>query len=131
MITIKYEIYHNDYNRQTNLTKTFSTLDDFGEWLIDHATPYVKEDDVLRSKSYLTVDYTNYYKQFKEVGCLVSRNYGEDEDYWVYLVENDEGIIYSDGTYTHGKNHVSKAMLNFLRDLENQYINGKDYVFVE
>ena len=131
MITIKYEIYHNDYNRQTNLMKTFQTLDDFGNWMIDHATPYIKGDDIYHSHSYLHVDYTNFYKEFKEVGRLNSYNNEMDENYWVYLVANDEGIVYSDGTYTHGKNHASKTMLEFLHNLQERYINGEDYVFVE
>ncbi len=124
MITIKYEIYYNDYNRRTNLTKTFQSLDDFGDWMLDHATPYA-------DFKYLYVDYADDYKQCGKVGKLESRNYDSDEDYWVYLVTNDDGIIYSNGKYTNGKNHVSKAMLEFLRKLEDRYINGDDYVFVE
>ena len=124
MITIKYEIYYNDYNRQTNLTKAFQSLDDFGDWMLDHATPYT-------DSKFLYVDYADDYKRYSKVGKLESRNYDSDEDYWVYLVANDDGIIYSNGKYTHGKNHVSKAMFEFLRKLEDRYINGDDYVFVE
>lgn len=124
MITIKYDIYHNDYNWQTNLNKSFPTLDDFGDWMLDHATPYT-------DFKFLHVDCVDDYKRCGKVGKLESRNYDSDEDYWVYLVTNDDGIIYSNGKYTHGKNHVSKAMLEFLRKLEDRYINGDDYVFVE
>lgn len=116
MITIKYEIYHNDYNRQTNLTKTFPDLESFGDWLLDHATPYT-------DYKYLYVDYAAYYKQFKETGRLQSRNYEMNEDYWIYMVSNDDGIIYTNGKYTHGKNHASKTILSFLHNLEQKYLN--------
>lgn len=131
MIFIKYEMYQNDYIRWTNLTKSFDSLDDFGKWLMEYATPYRQGKERHLSDSYLHVWYENLYKMDKTIPSrLESRNYDENRDIWVYLVQNEDGIIYSGGKYTGGVDHVSKDMMLFLRNLQHKY-EHPEYTFVD
>ena len=121
MYTVKYEIYRNENNRQTNLTKTFNSLDDLGKWLIDHATPYKPKSDTT-AWSYLFVWDDTLYKINKSLGdYLISRNHDEDSDIWVYLVTTEDGIVYSGGKYTNGIQHMSKAFMDFCKKLQHDY----------
>lgn len=129
MVTIRYEIYKDENNWDKDLIKTFDTLEDFGKWLTDFATPYedtdphkhlalyVHDEDWLQKECGDLKAYMNYWPAYH----LSAINYATDIYLWVDLVTNDIGVIYSGGKYTHWQKHISKEFAEFCRNLQYKY----------
>lgn len=91
MFKIKYEEYHNDYDRK-NHEKKFLYLSDLEEWIFGQMQrDYTKDRMVL-------------YFPGKDIGGRVEfQPVCGGATFWIHLIEDNDGILFSDGTYTAGQ----------------------------
>ena len=127
MIRITYELYANDYIRKENLTKTFSSIDDMHEWILDN---YILDtSSSLDSVYYPCGDRcgriqfaSTKLKTFVGFRCC---------DVWIHMIEDDRGIIFSDGKYTDRQQHKSKFLNEYFEKWSKEDNAKKKYNFVE
>lgn len=102
MIKIKYERYWNDFTRK-NEEKTFPDLDALADWIFSQMQQDYTKDFVM---SFPTPEKV---KQINENGPyrIEFKPTRSGESFWIYLIENANGIIFSDGRFTSGRKHWS------------------------
>ena len=105
MYLVKYEEYHNDYNRR-NHEKTFCSLDDIANWMFGTMQRDPKRnmyipvpDERYTSGGLCRIEMRPAYGG----GCI-----------WIHLINSDRGIEFTDGQLTSGKKHWSKAVQAWL-----------------
>lgn len=110
--------YHNDYTKRP-FTMRFNSLNDIFE--------YMKKI----SKNF-SAQYGNYFPTRRGTDydwcCRISCNDTEDgvyDDFWICQIENENGILYSDGRYTHGERFCAKFVESWLADCELKRKNNK------
>lgn len=130
MIKIKYEIYHNDYNRRFE-EKSFPHMSDFKNWMFESMNrPYVDSDG-----------YKNMY--FLDEAVRVNRNIRVGDEirfkpdrygahYWVHFVSVNNNIVFSNGKYTNGQCYISEGFKAFMKECQDKR-DGKtiDFTFGE
>lgn len=116
MITVYYEKYRNDFCRKEE-TKTFSSLEAVADWIFGQ----------------MHGDYTkDPYRLYFPTPESLARIHGEGPTriefmperggvvYWIRMMKEDGGIIFSDGVLTAGKSHWSKAVREWCRNCEER-----------
>lgn len=110
-ITVRYEEYHND-NNFTHYKKDFSNLDHLKIWMKDQM-------NTTDLQKWITFSYQYPYIRLQPDGPGWSRK--------IHLIEDNDGIIFSDGDHTGGQSHVAdcvkKWMDEFKKELENPTYN--------
>ena len=118
MYTITYEEYHNDYTRNERLTKTFQTIDGLAHW-IKTTTDSLKS--VWPSRCYETGKSEDATRiEFKQPGFYYT--------VWIHQIENERGIIFSDGAYTGSQRHYGEAAKPVMEAIAQ--IRKTEYNFV-
>ena len=127
MIKVKGFRYYDDYH-EFQYTKEFSSTDEFEKWVQNtalkkeniHLPPQDENGnfDSRWAKTYSgNISFTDEDRG-GSVSCVTN---------YIYLIEKDSTIIFSSGTHTNGKAHISSEMKNVLQHLK-AYI-AADYNF--
>jgi len=112
MITVYYEEYHNDYIRY-NHVKRFESLKELEDWIFnqmqaDYSASWAMSVPTPEAAKRINGGYP-WEISFRPVF--------RGPDYWIHMIENDEGIIFSDGRRTSNQRHwndeVKKWLVNF------------------
>lgn len=117
MIKITYTRYLNDFNRSEN-TKIFSSLLELENWIFGQMRIKYQRDYYAM---YFPQDPTSYISFCPEYGGWA---------HWIHMIENENGIIFSDGKCTSGQQHVSIEIRQWLKHC-NQRQNQPTYNFVD
>lgn len=116
MIKIKYERYWNDFIRK-NEEKTFADLDALADWIFGQMQQdYTKDSFVM---SFPTPEKVKRIKADGPYRIEFKPRWGE-ESFWIYLIENSNGIIFSDGKFTSGQKHWSLEVQTWLTACEKR-----------
>lgn len=114
MFTVKGEHYYNDFTRE-NFTRTFTTLDDIFKWL-------------QTTSENFTNKYGNYFPDLQgrvgRISCTDENRRGYQ--CWIYQIENENGIVFSTGRYTSGKEFCATKIKEWclecrkaIKDIQN------------
>lgn len=123
MYTVYGERYFNDFTRKL-FEMRFRTLDDIFEYMKKISYNFTKD-------SFFPTNINNRegFEWVSRISC-----YGYDDnrypDLWIYKIEDEEGIVFSNGRYTAGQKHCSKKVKEWLEKC-NEMTKKKEYVFVE
>lgn len=101
MITVKFERYWNDFHRKDE-TLSFASLTAFEDWLFDQM-----QQDYVNNKfcmSFPTLDAAKRINAIPPWDIRVQPKRGE-ETFFIHLIRNEQGIIFSDGKLTANKRH--------------------------
>ena len=105
MIKVDYEIYHNDYRRSDKVI-TFGSLDELKDWLFGQMKrPY--------NDSY-AMYFPNPNRADAEPSSIeIHPDFGEPT-ILIHQIENENGIIFSDGRHTSGQKHWNNQIKEWL-----------------
>lgn len=120
MITVRYEEYHNDYHRKDH-TMRLANLKDLEDWMFDQ----MKQDYSSKEKGWLYM----YFPVDEPSRIQFSPQYG-GSNFWIHQIENENGIIFTDGGHTASRKHWSQEVQEWLKHCkERQY--APKFVFAE
>lgn len=123
MITVYYEEYKNDYNRK-NETKNFFSLSGFEDWFFR-----LCKGDYKRDISIPDPDSTWFKPTELPYRLEVNANRTDGCTYWVHMIRNSNGIIFSDGRHTNRQKHWNDDAKNMCRRMLERRNNPKfDFV---
>ena len=120
MLTVKGEYYYNNFTRY-NFSKSFKNFDELKNFIINHSN-----GDVGTKKNKAIWLGVWHDGSFKCPDMISNNSYNCDSKYslWIYYIESPNGIEYTNGQYTRGEKHASKAFeewcLNTYNDLYNK-----------
>ena len=109
MLKVRYEEYHNDYFRR-NHEKSFSNLQEMENWIFDQM-----QQDYTKGRGM----YFHTPKKDQQIhGDGASRieftpKFG-GPTFWIHMIEDYGGIIFSDGSFTAGQKHWSRDVQSWL-----------------
>lgn len=108
MYTIYATKYHNDYTKQT-ATMQFHSLDDIFKYL-----KKISNDFNNKYGNYFPT--RNNRANYEWCGRIACRNEYDSiyRDFWVHMIKNDNGIIYSDGKMTKGEKFCAALIEDWL-----------------
>ena len=108
MITVRMIQYWNDYHKK-ELRERFRDLEELADWIFNQMrVDYTSEHgrNLLSFPKCDTAERTYQISVSPESGAYV---------FWVKLIEDEySGIIFSDGTFTAGQKHCTKAVREWL-----------------
>jgi hypothetical protein len=104
MITVKYEEYHND-NHFFHHKKDFTSLEYFETWMKNQM--YVSELD-------------KWIRFSPDLGYMTMQPNGPGWSYDIHQIEDEDGIIFSDGRYTSGQKHVANCVKKWMSELKEK-----------
>lgn len=108
MIKVTYENYYNDFMRRQNLVIHFQSLEAFKNWVESNTVGDTNKPRVL------------WWPHYKESNCF-RYNIQNGWTRFIRMIENEEGIIFTDGFYTSGKCHSSDAFYKWCQErIQNQ-----------
>lgn len=115
MLKVKYEQYWNDHHRKTE-EKSFSSLSELEEWMFgqmqrDYTKPHAMSFPVPEAVERIHAD-GPWAAEFQPA-C-------GSETFWVRYIEDETGIIFSDGTFTAGQKHWSGQAKSWLEHCESR-----------
>lgn len=115
MYVAKFERYWNDYRRKDE-TKTFSGLAELENWMFGQMQQDYTKDFVM------TFPTPAAAVRIKADGpwAIEFRPKWGDENIWIHLIENDAGIIFSDGKFTAGLKHWIREVQEWLTHCEER-----------
>lgn len=115
MYVAKFERYWNDYRRKDE-TKTFSGLAELENWMFGQMQQDYTKDFVM------TFPTPAAAVRIKADGpwAIEFRPKWGDENIWIHLIENDAGIIFSDGKFTAGLKHWTREVQEWLTHCEER-----------
>jgi hypothetical protein len=113
MITVKYEEYHND-NCLFHRKKDFTSLDDFETWIKDQ----MRVDDLCE-----------WIRFNPNVGYMEIQPDGPGWLYSIHQIEDEDGIIFSDGKYTARQKHVADCVRKWMEEFK-KHIKSPKFNFV-
>lgn len=103
MIKVTYEHYYNDYIRKQNLVMHFQSLEAFYNWIKSNTVGDVNNSRIL------------WFPHYRESNCF-RYNIQNGWVCFVRMIENEEGIIFTDGFYTSGKRHSSNEFYEWCQE---------------
>ena len=116
MIKVRIETYHSDHN--FNYTdRKFQDLNALGDWINDQMRVSSKKE-WIRGRVDEQVQYISIYPE------------GPGWSYKIHLIENEKGIIFSDGHLTENQCHAATCVRKWWSDFKVK-INKPSYNFVE
>ena len=121
MLTVKGEYYYNDFTRY-NFAKSFKNFDELKNFILNHSNGDVgtKEHRTI----WLGIWRDGSFKCPDRVSNSPYSRGGSKYDLWIYYIESSNGIEYTNGQYTRGEKHASKAFeewcINTYNDLYNK-----------
>jgi hypothetical protein len=109
MLKVKIEEYHND-NRFNYFIERFSSLEDLGKWIIKQMT---------------VTDLSKWIRFSYKYPYITAQPNGAGWSYHIHLIEDDDGIIFSDGQCTNGQSFVASCVSKWLDDFKAEIIKPK------
>lgn len=104
MLKVKIEEYHNDNNFHY-FTRDFNSLKELQAWVMSQMHVTVLKDWIwLDSK-------VAYFKIQPD---------GPGWSYKIHQIEDEDGIIFSDGQHTAGQRHIADCVKQWLDDLKQE-----------
>ena len=112
MLRIYYEEYYNDYHRK-DLNRSFSTLKELENWIFGQMQQDYSDKENGWTKMYFPrKEPTQFEFTPKRGGPSI----------WIHRIDNEHGIVFSDGRFTGGKKHWSSEIRQWLKQChERQY----------
>lgn len=101
-IKIKYEKYYND-SKKNYYEKEFSSLAQLEEWIFQQI------EQIKQNYSYpdFLICFPDLNSQNKTINITLIK---DSPSIWIHQIENEQGILLSDGKYTAGRNHMSNQV---------------------
>ena len=114
MINIKYQIFCTDHGK--HLEKNFQDLTELENWIFNQ---------MRRSYSnmYFPIGNRKCPDQLLRMDCIVFLPVEYEGQYLIHEIENERGIIFSDGLYTNEQKHVSSEIKPWLMHCEERRQN--------
>ena len=109
MITIKYEVYYNDCNFFHRVEK-LKDLNDFKEWI--YKKMHVKE-------------YEKWIRLNSDLVYITIQPEGPGMEINIHQIEDEDGILFSDGQYTNGLDHCADCMKKWMEELKKDIKSPK------
>lgn len=120
MIRVKYERYHNDYNRKIE-ERTFSNLDRLADWLFSNVSGNYKEKMFFVNPD-STIPYFGGELKL-DSSCISTRYDSTGYETWILQIVKDGAIIYSTGRFTNGISHWNEEIKQWLRDCRERQLH--------
>lgn len=120
MIRVKYERYHNDYNRKIE-ERTFSDLDQLADWLFSNVDGSYKEKMFFVNPDSKLPYFNGKLKL--DSSCISTRYNSTGYETWVLQIVKDGAIIYSTGKFTNGISHWNEEIKQWLRDCRERQLH--------
>lgn len=121
MIKIYYDEYLNDFCHKKGQTKTFSDLGELKNWIFG------------KMKQPYDTPYAMYFpdprKKDQEPSSIDFQEYRGSMQVWIHQIQNENGIIFSDGTLTSGQKHWNDEIKNWLIEC-NEFKKKPTFNFV-
>lgn len=99
MITINYEIYKNDFMRTQGLRKQFENLDSLENWIFGQM-----------QQNYTNNSIAMWFPRQERIGRISFTPCFRGEHYWIHSIEDNDGILFSDGTTTSGQEFMADCI---------------------
>ncbi|MCM1221619.1 MAG: hypothetical protein NC548_44790 [Lachnospiraceae bacterium] len=114
MITVRMIQYWNDYHKK-ELREHFGSLEGLEEWIFDQMrVDYASE----QGRGYLSFPRCDTSDRIYRISVRPERG---GHVFWIKMIEDEEsGIIFSDGTFTAGQKHCTKAVRKWLAGCEDR-----------
>lgn len=125
MIRVEYQKYWNDLRTQNGLVKTFYSLKDVENWLFDNAS---RSRGGYNNLFFPPTVPTNW-KANPEPSRIETHD-AEDWDIWIHRIDNENGIIFSDGKYTSGMKHWNEEVKEWLARCAERKADKPQFNFV-
>lgn len=100
MLKVKIEEYHNDYNFR-HFTQNFNSLKELQAWIMSQM-------HVTEPKDWISFSTDVIYLRIQPDGPGWSRK--------IHLIEDEDGIIFSDGQFTAGQRHAARCVVEWLKE---------------
>ena len=109
MLTIKYEIYYNDYNFPHRIEK-LKDLNEVKKWIYGqmHVSEYEK---------WIRLNYNPVYISIQPEGPGMVL--------YIHQIEDEDGILFSDGEYTNNLDHCADCIKKWIEELKNDIKSPK------
>ena len=118
MLKVKYERYWNDSYRR-NEVLSCSDLDRLADWMFDKI-----QQDYSKAMFFPTPEKVAQIGEKGPWKIELRPRWGE-EQIWIHQIENECGIIFSDGKFTSRQKHWSKAVQEWLVQCEERRLRPK------
>ena len=104
MITVKYEYYYNDNNFSHRVEK-FEDLNHLEKWIYNkmHVSDYEKWIRLNHNPSYITIQPD-----------------GPGMNLHIHQIENEDGILFSDGEYTNQQTHCANYVKIWIGEFKER-----------
>lgn len=109
MITIKYELYYNDYNF-SHRTEELKDLNSVKEWIY-------KKMRVKEYEKWIRLNYDPAYITIQPEGPGMNLH--------IHQIEDKDGILFSDGEYTNGLSHCADCIRKWIEELKKDIKSPK------
>lgn len=115
MLTVKYERYWNDFTRKNGVQR-FRDLTALEDWIFRKMEQNYTKDFTM---SFPTPEIA---KRIREDGPwrIEFKPKWDGETFWIRQIESDQGIIFSDGTFTAGQSHWNEEVKSWLTHCEER-----------
>ena len=118
MLKVKYERYWNDSYRR-NEVLSCPDLDQLADWMFDKI-----QQDYSKAMFFPTPEKVAQIGEKGPWKIELRPRWGE-EQIWIHQIENECGIIFSDGKFTSRQKHWSKAVQEWLVQCEERRLRPK------
>lgn len=121
MYKIYGEVYCNDFTRK-NFEMRFSSLDDIYRYM-----ERISRGFNSKYSNWFKSENKDYSENSDEISYISARSYehGRYESFWIKKIENENGIVFSDGEYTKNQKFCSKKVNQWLSECQHRMKNSK------
>ena len=98
MLKVKFEEYHNDYNFHY-FTERFNSLKELQTWVMSKMHVSCPKEWIRFSSNPI------FFRMQPD---------GPGWSYKIHLIEDDDGIIFSDGEHTAGQRHIARCVVEWF-----------------
>ena len=123
MLKVYGEHYVNDHNRR-NVVYKFTDLAELEEWLFDQPEACYN----MRFSVYKKGKNPAYSDLPFSINICLNKNRGVE--LWIHRIDNEEGIIFSDGVMTNGRKHWSKKVEDWCRHCDERW-RKPTFIFID
>ena len=103
MYRIDYEEYWNDFFRKQH-QKTFASLSDIEEWVFGQMQRDYRGDNLVM-----------YFPQGDQPSRIEFHPVRGGASFWIYMIQSNDGIVFSDGKLTCGQKYASERVREWLK----------------
>ena len=119
MLKVKFERYWDDNHCQNDSISFSGGLASLEEWIFSQMLRDYSGENGRHTMSFPT---PSKVEQANASGPWTIKLYPSynSPSIWIHLIENDKGVIFSDGQHTAGKKHWSQEVKNWLTHCEER-----------